>query len=103
MYTIPRDRTTLTPRTRIECYGTWTVGQRVIARPQEHRAPLQWATLASIPRRSDGTVYVRFDTPDHLGLRLEEADCFQLPTNHKYHDAGESWARPVNQRDRRLQ
>ena len=99
MYTIPLDRTPTQPRTRIECYGTWTVGQRVIARPVGRTpiARLQWATLASIPRRPDGTVWVRFDTPDAHGLTLEEVDCYQLHTNHKYYDAGEAWARPVNQ------
>ena len=43
-------------------------------------------------------IIAALDTPDARGLTLEEVNCYQLHTNHKYHDAGEAWARPVNQR-----
>ena len=91
-YTIPRDQNPTTPRTRLEWYGVWTKGQRVLAHSRD-AARTQWCTITCIPRRPDGTVYVTFD-----GGESYEVDCYQLMCNQNAMDRGEAWAQPANAR-----
>ena len=87
-----RDAAPTQPRTRIESYGVWTRGQRVLAHSFDADRT-EWCTITCIPRRPDGTVYVTFD-----GGESYEVDCFQLYCNANAADRGEDWAQPANRR-----
>lgn len=87
-----RDSAPVTRRTRIESYGVWTLGQRVLAWSHVNERT-EWCTITCIPRRADGTVYVTFDHGEEY-----EVGCYQLCSNQTAWLDGEDWAYPANDR-----